>query len=755
MSVGEKCLFSSIKRFIIGSHFLARDQVDHPLARAACEVQPNEAHDNGIIDVNSLLLQCKCRGWCEVLLTPYAGLLVLPSSSKIASTYPRFFPFDCLSLTTVVNCKLQSSPRVQLTVPEMAASSMPSTLPEVLFDGWRLRKHDISEAQKHGGLKEWTVSSLCSEYLQYQLQRHEREVAAKAQACPSLALLSIGRIVETLRSSTSLPADSKAVAEDLPSTTLHRIIQDPRTPYIVLRAFDSLTSTTIRGSNGDRKIVDIDEAVLAAERYVRSSQIKPSDGYLVTLGDLSRMFGPADAAGLITLKRKSPPKGGFEFLHQKRKKTVLIQGTDACFVKTFDRVTQDALKGLDWSHVFVAGGMVLNTLLHIDDLSKDIHGDIKDCDIDLYLYDLNPEEATRKVEEIYKVWSTNVLDHDSSSNIPPARHMVVKNAKTINFIPEYPGRRVQIILKLLPSPLDVLLNFDLDVCALGFDGSRVLMLPRCARAIETGYSTFTMDLIWGHHLGNRRETQEIRVFKYADRGFGLRILPSYVRSLGEDKFGDTASLQQAHPLVGTRDDEVERDRNGPTRVFEGETGLKSLRRISYLARKFVHRCYFGPFKVLDHTERARQHRLTYEDGWNDDMSDEDFDEDVSDEDEDEDVSEEDETDDEMLSEEASDGEEGEENVSPEEQAAEQAIGKTGFLGPWDHQSEDQPCTDPCSNADENPVDGLESCPIIRLCAMDGFSTHEGLPDGPRSLAVFEVLMRHCEAWRLDAVGLAR
>ncbi|KAL8761726.1 MAG: hypothetical protein Q9184_002168 [Pyrenodesmia sp. 2 TL-2023] len=631
----------------------------------------------------------------------------------------------------------------------MAPSSTSSTLPEVLFNGWRLRKHDISEAQERGDLKDWTVSSLCSEYLQYQLQRHEREVATKTQVCPSLVSLSVGRIVATLKSSTNLPADVKAVAEDLASTTLHRILQDPRTPYVVLRAFDSLASTTIRGSNGDRKLVDIDEAVLAAERHVRSSGIKLSDGYLVTLGDVSRMFGPADAAGLIPLNRKSPPKGGFEFLHQKRKKTVRIQGTDARFVKTFDRVTQDTLKGLDWSHVFVAGGMVLNTLLHVDDLPKDIHGDIKDCDIDLYLYNLNSEEANRKVDEIYKVWCANVLDHDSSSNIPPARHMVVKNAKTINFIPEYPGRRVQIILKLLPSPLDVLLNFDLDICALGFDGTRVLMLPRCARALETGYSTFTMDLIWGHHLGNRRETQEIRVFKYADRGFGLRILPSYVRSLEQDKFGDTASLQQFHPLLGD-DDEVERAGCGSSRIFEGETGLKSLRRISYLARKFVHRCYFGRRKVLDHSERAGHIRERYDDDWNDSTSDDEFDG------LDEDMSEADETDGEVRSEEVSDEAEAEENMSIEGQPAEHASGKTGFLGPWNDQSEDdQLCIDECSKADENLVDGLDSCPIIRLCAMDGLTTHMGLPDGPKSLAVFEVLMRHCEAWRLDAVGLAR
>ncbi len=104
-----------------------------------------------------------------------------------------------------------------------------------------------------------------------------------------------------------------------------------------------------------------------------------------------------------------------------------------------------------------------------------------------------------------------------------------------------------------------------------------------------------------HHLGSRRATQEIRAFKYADRGFGLRILPSYVRSLEIDKFRDTASLQQARPLESG--DKVERDRDRPTRIIRGDAGLKTLERISYLARRFVHRCNFGPSAILNPSER--------------------------------------------------------------------------------------------------------------------------------------------------------
>lgn len=170
----------------------------------------------------------------------------------------------------------------------------------------------------------------------------------------------------------------------------------------------------------------------------------------------------------------------------------------------------------------------------------------------------------------------------------------MKTAKTISFIPQYPKRRIQIVLKLPHSPLENLLRVDLDACAMGFDGTRVFMLPRCARAIETGYSVFTMDLIWGHRLGNRRETQMHRVFKYANRGFGLRILSSYVRSLEKRSATGVALSDQ-----GTFQTNGAKVLGGPTRIFQNEPGLKTLRRIARLAQDFVYRMHFGPSKRIE------------------------------------------------------------------------------------------------------------------------------------------------------------
>ena len=53
---------------------------------------------------------------------------------------------------------------------------------------------------------------------------------------------------------------------------------------------------------------------------------------------------------------------------------------------------------------------------------------------------------------------------------------------------DYPTRRLQIVLKLHESPMHVFTDIDIDVSALYHDGKQIMMAPRCARAIETGYS---------------------------------------------------------------------------------------------------------------------------------------------------------------------------------------------------------------------------------------------------------------------------
>lgn len=60
----------------------------------------------------------------------------------------------------------------------------------------------------------------------------------------------------------------------------------------------------------------------------------------------------------------------------------------------------------------------------------------------------------------------------------------------------------------------MLLDFDLDYCAVGFDGGALRVLPRAFGALSTGFAALRPDL---KGLNMRR------AIKYAERGFGLAL----------------------------------------------------------------------------------------------------------------------------------------------------------------------------------------------------------------------------------------
>jgi hypothetical protein len=140
------------------------------------------------------------------------------------------------------------------------------------------------------------------------------------------------------------------------------------------------------------------------------------------------------------------------------------------------------LKNLNWSNVFVAGGIVLGTLFSVDSTDGQPHRDPRwnSSDIDVYIYGLSPNEANEKVKHIFETFCANLPSGSET--------LVFRNCTTITFYARYPLRRIQIVLKLVESPKTVLLNFDLDICAMGWDGATLWMLPRAARALESTYS---------------------------------------------------------------------------------------------------------------------------------------------------------------------------------------------------------------------------------------------------------------------------
>ncbi|KAF8311764.1 hypothetical protein DL93DRAFT_2082968 [Clavulina sp. PMI_390] len=348
--------------------------------------------------------------------------------------------------------------------------------------------------------------------------------ARTTSAQTSLVEQTASKILDTLTGS----EEDFAAISGIPAQLAHKAIWESEAlPYHAFRTLRKLlnrhdSGDTLPGSSefGER---DIDDWILANERNLRDDRRSDWMRGLVDYdAHAHAVFNPSpettSAARVIHREKLS----GYTFLDELRATSISIQPSSASFQSMFNRITDGLLSGLDWSNVLIAGGIVLSTLVSTSD--ADIEKYIS-SDIDVYIYCLDPVAANRKIQHIFDVWK---------SNLPTAsqdKTLVVRNSRTITFFSEYPVKRVQVVLKLVKSPKEVLLNFDLDICAMGYDGSRVVMLPRAARALETGYNVFTMDLIQGHYLGERRASQESRVFKYADKGYGIRILDSYVRAL--------------------------------------------------------------------------------------------------------------------------------------------------------------------------------------------------------------------------------
>ncbi|KAJ7033326.1 hypothetical protein C8F04DRAFT_1261138 [Mycena alexandri] len=330
-----------------------------------------------------------------------------------------------------------------------------------------------------------------------------------------------------------LGIDSREELERIEPMIMRPYIWDcTRLPYTVLRQVLSVPwQGTIYPDTGPKidewQVVDL---ILSNEKWLRDPGSRRGNPVhwqcgLVTLPQAEIVFPGSvlTVSGRKIMRPKDMP--GFELMCGARQDQITIQPSTSAFSQTFEELSQRLLRNLDWTNVMVAGGMVLGTLISVDAPGGDPHlrHMWSSSDVDMYVYGLSAEKATAKIRHVYETFR---------SNLPAATPtLAVRNAKTITFYARYPLRRIQIVLKLVDSPKDVLLNFDLDICAMGWDGSDVWMLPRAARALKTGCNIFTMNLIHGHYLSERRASQPQRIFKYANKGYGVRILPSYLSSL--------------------------------------------------------------------------------------------------------------------------------------------------------------------------------------------------------------------------------
>jgi hypothetical protein len=260
-------------------------------------------------------------------------------------------------------------------------------------------------------------------------------------------------------------------------------------PYAALRIAQSDSSLA---SGSTPQSVDVDEWILRNERWLRDHRIADWSVGLVKWSAHSDAVFPISTNSATARNIKRTALSGRAILDEKRPNAIQVQPSVDAFRRVFHRLTGGLLDGMDWSNVFVAGGMVLSALSCIDPLTQ--AGRYTSSDIDMYIYGLGPVEANAKISHIFDVWKSN-LPEDAKD-----KTLVVRNSRTITFFSNYPIKRVQIILKLVDSPKEVLLNFDLDICAMGWDGKEVWLLPRAARALESEPLAHVLSLAWAINL---------------------------------------------------------------------------------------------------------------------------------------------------------------------------------------------------------------------------------------------------------------
>ncbi|KAF3162470.1 hypothetical protein TWF225_007775 [Orbilia oligospora] len=441
----------------------------------------------------------------------------------------------------------------------------------------------------------YDLSDLCIKHIETHIKSAELYRAKlaelltnsrKAGTIPPLTTIAMNSMINSLREDPS-PSNFETVMKHCPESLLGAMIDSPKLHYTSMLRFSEQKGWDKLKDDSKRDIW-----ILKNEYFVRADG---TDWGLLNLDDADIVFG--HSSKLVEnetgepiyreITRKIAPTSGLQYLDQKRTRTIKIQPSTAAFKKTFDRLMGGALDGLDWSNILVAGGMPLSTLLCVDESMDE---KFKSNDIDMYIYGLNPTQANEKIKHIANIWKKNLK--------PDEDFVMIKNARTVTLIGTFPHRRVQIIMKMIKNPAAVLLNFDLDQVAIGYTGDNVLLLPRCARALETGYAIFTLDMIHGHHLNERRETQESRLLKYAQRGFGVRILPEFCQMVEID----FSKRRVTHPFI----DQAVGDLGGSHRYWyrheapetpDVVSGIQAVRRVFAAGEDMVHRFYIGRTEV--------------------------------------------------------------------------------------------------------------------------------------------------------------
>ncbi|PPQ86286.1 hypothetical protein CVT25_005507, partial [Psilocybe cyanescens] len=132
-------------------------------------------------------------------------------------------------------------------------------------------------------------------------------------------------------------------------------------------------------------------------------------------------------------------------------------------------------------------------------------------DVDLFLWNMAPDQAEVKIKEIYEAVRDSV----------PWDVTCIRTKHTVSIHSQYPHRSVQIVLRLYQSPAEILAGFDIDAPCCAYDGNRVWANPRAVVALMRQCNTVEMT--------RRSPSYEVRLAKYSQRSLEIYV-PALERS---------------------------------------------------------------------------------------------------------------------------------------------------------------------------------------------------------------------------------
>lgn len=129
------------------------------------------------------------------------------------------------------------------------------------------------------------------------------------------------------------------------------------------------------------------------------------------------------------------------------------------------------------------------------------------CDFDIFFFGLTPEEASLKLKSILQILKAEQRSRkEKNFQVISSRHAITVICGKV---------KIQFILRLYKSVLEILTGFDVDSCCVAYDGKRVLTIPRFLRAEACRYNLIDPS--------RASINYEDRLWKYSERGFGVAV----------------------------------------------------------------------------------------------------------------------------------------------------------------------------------------------------------------------------------------